>query len=459
MHDEIDAVLAKLARERAAGDWGAEALEQTLAAVQRLTPETEEDRARKLVAYVELINAQLPYAGPDIVRDLVVHRDRVCEEVTRCYGSPDAPYMRSRVAVEQFARTLAEGGDAAKAATATLSELESLIFDEADALALATATLSVHALHAAYDWSHGDDPATLDNPLVATLRQLRTALSERGFDRDAVLEAASVVRLCGEGAEASAAGLLIVFGLGLQARPDALPGLEPVRDEVMARMAELAGQHGDALGGASEHAAAAEIGFAERCDALLADMGRRLRDEGYSEHLVVQAFASLQEFRPMTEEDSHALLSAQLAVIDLVASYAPAEAAQSWVVVREAVERPGDPIPLDSDALRAQGVAVLQRMQAEFAGGEPVGAMRALLALQVLAARTDLGDPEGVSILLELIAEMVQIAAQHAEPAREALGKDLANQLRVVSREAKSIITSDGRDLVGLQSGRRRSNG
>jgi hypothetical protein len=362
---------------------------------------------------------------------------------------PSDGKTRSQSIVEHVAARLVAGDDAAETVSAALEELESLNFDEADVPAKTTAIVAVHSLRAAHDWlaAYDADPKKLD-PLPFSLRMLAGALDLGGFDSDAVLkiaQSARAGRLSFDGTPLGhASALMVVFGLGLRADPTALAALE----QVYVLLAEALTEAQQPVETAPAHEAGpVKSDFAARCDEVLAEFERGLNEEGFSEYLLRQASASLQELQPQSEDEGRTLRAALVRMIDLAVPHAPPEPAQTLLVTRESIlqqDAPPQP-PLDAAGLRAEGEAVLQRLRDELAAGAlPSPAfMRAQAAMQSLGLRIRDEDEEGAKVLMRMMPELVAVMAPHAESDKATLAADVTAMMQQVCGETEAALDGD----------------
>jgi hypothetical protein len=391
--------------------------------------------------------AQEPSSSASAKVQELLSEDKAIEDVQ--YGSVQTPYVRSRSIVKHVAAQLAAGDDAAKTVSAALGELESLDFDAADVPAKTIAVVAVHALHAAHDWlaAYDADPKKLD-PVPFSLRLLASALDVGGFNRDAVLKTAQSLRegrLSFDGTPLGhASALMVVFGLGLRADPAALPALEQVY-ALLAEALSEAQQPAETI--PANEAEPVEPDFAARCDEVLAEFGRGLNEEGFSEYLMRQASAGLQELQPQSEDEGRTLRAALVRMIDLAVPHAPPEAAQTLMVSRESIlqqDAPTQP-PLDPAGLQAEGDAILQRLRDELAaGGLPSPAfMRAQTAMQRLGLRIRDEDEEGAKVLMRMMPELVAIMVPYAESDKATLAADLTATMQQVFAEAEAALDDD----------------
>jgi hypothetical protein len=382
-------------------------------------------------------------SAPAKVQELL-SEDKAIEDMQ--YGSVQTPYAHTRSIVEHVAARLAAGDDAAETVSAALGELDSLDFDEADVPAKNTAILAVYALRAAHDWlaAYDADPKKSD-PLPLSLYVLSLTLGIGGFDRDAVLRVAQSVRSNRLSLDGTLLGharaLMVVFGLGLRADPTALPALEQVCVFLAEALAEAEHAAEDV---APEAAEPAPSDFAARCDAILADFERGLNKEGFSEYLMRQASAGLQELQPQSEDEGATLRAALVRMLDLAIPHAPPEAAQTFLVSRESIlqqDAPPQP-PLDTAGLQAEGEAVLQRLRDELAaGGLPGPAfMRAQAAMQSLGLRVRDEDEEGAKVLMRMMPELVAIVAPYAESEKATLAADLTATMQQIFGETEAML-------------------
>ena len=377
----------------------------------------------------------------------LLSEDKAIEDMQ--YGSVQTPYAHTRSIVEHVAARLAAGDDAAETVSAALGELESLDVDEADVPAKNTAILAVYALRAAHDWlaAYDADPKKSD-PLPLSLYVLSLTLGIGGFDRDAVLRVAQSVRsnrLSLDGTPLGhARALMVVFGLGLRADPTALPALEQVCVFLAEALAEAEHAAEDV---APEAAEPAPSDFAARCDAILAEFGRGLNEEGFSEYLMRQASAGLQELQPQSEDEGATLRAALVRMLDLAIPHAPPEAAQTFLVSRESIlqqDAPPQP-PLDTAGLQAEGEAVLQRLRDELAAGDLPGPafMRAQAAMQTLGSRVRDEDEEGAKVLMRMMPELVAIVAPYAGSDKATLAADVTATMQQMFGEFEAALDDD----------------
>ena len=195
---------------------------------------------------------------------------------------------------------------------------------------------------------------------------------------------------------------------------------------------------------AAESAASA---FAARCDEILAEFERGLNQQGFSEYLMGQASAGLQELQPQSEDEGRTLRAALVRMIDLAVPHAPPEAAQTFLISREAIlQQDAPPQPsLDAAGLRAEGEAVLQRLRDELAaGGLPSPAfMRAQAAMQSLGLRIRDEDEEGAKVLMRMMPELVVIMAPYAESDKASIAADVTATMQQVFGEVEGMLDDD----------------
>ena len=388
--------------------------------------------------------AQEPSSSASAKIQEPLSHDKPAQEMQ--YGFAHTPDVRSRSIVEHLAARLAAGDDAGETVSAALGELESLDLDDAQVPAKTTAILAVHALGAAHGWLAGYDAdlKKLD-PVPFSLRMLATALDIGGFDRDAVLKMAESLRagrLSLDGTPLGhASALMVVLGLGLRADPTALSALEEVCGLLTEALAE-AQQPAETT--PANETGQVEGDFAARCDEVLGEFERRLNEEGFSEYLMRQATAGLQELQSQSEDEVRTLRAALVRMIDLAVPHAPPDAAQTFLVSRESIlqqDAPPQP-PLDAAGLQIEGEAVLQRLRDELAaGGLPGPAfMRAQAAAQSLGSRIRDEDEEGAKVLMRMMPEIVAIMAPYAEPDKATLAADITAMMQQVFGETEAML-------------------
>jgi hypothetical protein len=184
--------------------------------------------------------------------------------------------------------------------------------------------------------------------------------------------------------------------------------------------------------------------FAAHCNAILAEFERSLNEQGFSEYLLRQATASLQELQPESDMEAGALRAALVRLIDIAVPHAPPDAAQTLVVARESIlQQDAPPLPpLDAEALQAEGDAILERLRGELAAGELPGPafMRAQQAIQSLGTRVRDEDEEGVKVLIRLMPETVALVAPYAEPDKAALAAEATAAMQQAFSEAEGAL-------------------
>src|SRR5688572_2340461 len=291
IREQIDQIVSGL---KAAQESGAAVEGTHQDALQRfgeLVPQTELDRLHQLSGWLQLCDLMLAHVQGEDARVIADQRAQAAALMQRRYAGGETAYVRSRTIVENVAAQLAAGNDSATTASKAIEEVETLPFDEGDASAKTIATLAVHALRATHDWLGGydADPKKLE-PLQFSLRMIATALELGGFNQETVLKAAQNIRearLSFDGTPVRhASALMVVFGLGLRADPTALPALEPVCVLLNEALAEIPQQD-------LKSESATE--FSSRCEAVLEKFERGLNEQGFSEYLMRQATAGLQE--------------------------------------------------------------------------------------------------------------------------------------------------------------------
>ncbi|HEV3409045.1 MAG TPA: hypothetical protein VG095_02030, partial [Chthoniobacterales bacterium] len=441
MREQVDAIVEGLQAAFASGKADAQTLDQTVAAITALVPQTEVDQVHHQGGLLRLMNILVEHASPAERESLLAQRAQIVAQFRRRYGSEETPYLRSRAIVENVAARLAAGDDPATTAASALQELEALPFDPEDEAERLPAQLAVNALRAAHDWlaAYKPDPEKPD-PLSMSLRINTTALEIGGFDRDVVVNAARTVRSSRLSFDGSPLGharvLMILLGIGLRANPTALPAL----DEVRVLLTEALGE----VEQAAQTAESARSDFAARCDSILSDLERALKGEGFSEYLLRQASASLQELQPESEDDVRTVRAALVQMLDLAIPHAPPEAAQTFMVSREAIVRQNaapEP-PLDAAGLQAKGEAVLQQLRDDLAAGSLVSpaATRAITELQGLSARVREDDADGAKVLMRMMPEVMAIIAPYAEPHEATLMADVTSTTQQVFGEVENIL-------------------
>jgi len=187
--------------------------------------------------------------------------------------------------------------------------------------------------------------------------------------------------------------------------------------------------------------------FAARCEVILAEFERGLNEEGFSEYLMGQATAALQELQPESDDEVGTLRAALVRMIDLAIPHAPPEAAQTFLVSRESIlqqDAPPQP-PLDSAVLKAEGEAVLQRLRDELAAGSLPGAafMRAQAAFQTLGSRIRDGDDEAPKVLMRLMPEIMSILAPYAGSDKAILAAEATTMMQQILAEAEAALDDD----------------
>jgi hypothetical protein len=199
---------------------------------------------------------------------------------------------------------------------------------------------------------------------------------------------------------------------------------------------------------------AAKRAFATRCDAILADFERGLKENGFSDYLLAQANADFQELHPQSEDDGRTLRGALVRLLELAVPHARPELAQTLLVTRETILQQDVPPrpPLDAADLRAEGETVVQRLRDELAAGNfPSPAIgRALFAIQALGSRIKDDDAEGAKVLMRIMPEIMAIASRYAEPDKATLAADLTATMQDVFGEAETILNSEsGGEVAG----------
>ena len=449
MQEQVKALLAEFDAGVAAGGDVSALLESVTARMQALSPLTELDAVHLMVGWLEYNNRLIPLVGTEAAQTLISNREQIVELIRRLYGSPETPYLQSREIINRVAHALrdpaANVDDIVAEAT---SEIESLAFDEQDQNAKSVATVAVQCLQAERNW-RGIDPAERDLslPPVAALVRLELALQERGFDYDAINATATYIKEEGPSPQQTyqihAAQLMIVLGMGLQVKPDGLPALQPTQDIVIETLARLA---------QPEPAAEPVVGFAGQCESLLFELGRGLRESGFSEYLFRQCSAGLQELQPETDEDRRVLRESLLRMIDITVPFAPREFADTLLVTREGIvqqEKPPEP-PLDAAGIRAEAEEIIARLKAALAEGKSPSpeVARAIMALQALGTRVADDDEDAVAVLLSIMPQVVAVAAPYAPPELRDTAQDVTSYLSQVMQAAPAAMQSEGPETL-----------
>lgn len=265
------------------------------------------------------------------------------------------------------------------------------------------AMVQVLALGAAQHWLRGAGQDEAQPPVTAIdaiVRDASASMEAHGLDLQHLLSAAE--RVSGgedQDGDAVKGGLLELLGLGLLRQPDAGPGLEPLRDRVIALMAD----------GAEEAPAptpAPAGDFTHRVDAILGQYARQLDAEGVNAYHFQEAMTLIKALQTETADENRALLAGLIRLIDLTLPRATKDVSDTLLVVRaQLVDAPDADAggPLTADEIRAEWESVRADAQARLEGGaavEPV-VTAAVLKLRALSERLPDDHPESLQVLLQ----------------------------------------------------------
>lgn len=446
MEQQVNDIIEAFRAALRDGTTDGQSFQRSLDALQALVPVTELDRMHYLLGVVRLLDALLeimPAEGTEPVR---AQRAQTFDVLMRQYGSTDTPYIRSRTIVEDVAARLAAGEDSAQLMTEATARLEALDLDAADESARTAATLAVQSLRAAHDWVRAYDTSPDKGEMVArTLRLIATSIEIGGFDLDPLIKSAQTIRdgrLSLDGTpNGHALALMVVVGLGLRANASALPGLDPA----MALLCEAL---------ADAHAAANTC--SARCEAVLAELERRLQSDGFSEYALNLAIAGLKEVEPETDEDRQTLRASLLRLFDIAAPHAPPDAAQTMIITRDSILAQDAPAPpLETAAVVAEANAIIQRLRDGLAGGALIApaVTRAMTELQALGSRIDESNEEAFKRVVALMPEVVAIAAQYAPADKSVIAEDVTDVVRQMMGEVGGATDGDAvREEIASQS-------
>ena len=449
MQEQINELIAAFEASLDDGTATPESLQQAVAEIEALVSITELDRFYHLNGTVRLLDAVLNRVAPDEGVSLREQRARIAGILERQFGSPNAPYARSRDIVQEAATRLKGGENADAVVGAAVAELNALPFAAEDAAEQATALLAVHALRAATVWLAGYDesPNKLD-PLPFSLKLSAAAFELGGFDNDWALKSVTHIRDNRLSLDGTTLGymtaLMVSVGLALRAEPMALPALA----QPLAWLAE-------ALNEVQAEAAAQATpvsAIAAQCEAAVAQFERDLEAHGFTEYHLRQAMAALQELPSETTADAALIRDAILGLIGVALPHAPREFAEMLPIIRQQIVAQGEPAgpPIDVLTLEVEGQRIVERLRAALAGGANPGAafMQAQSDLQALGRRVPDDDNDKdkdafARALLSVMPELVAAMEPYAESGKEVLAADTVDTMRRALADMEGVIEDD----------------
>jgi hypothetical protein len=381
------------------------AVQQALEGLGTLPVVTDEDRRVVLLAYLTLLDIGLKQVSEEAAAPLRTQRAGFQEAYDRLFGSQDTVYLSAGRVVQQLADGLGRDLHDDTLMEQALSDVGELPFEETDtdrSIAMG-AMVQVLALGAAQHWLRGAGQDEAQPPVTAIdaiVRDASASMEAHGLDLQHLLSAAE--RVSGgedQDGDAVKGGLLELLGLGLLRQPDAGPGLEPLRDRVIALMAD----------GAEEAPAptpAPAGDFTHRVDAILGQYARQLDAEGVNAYHFQEAMTLIKALQTETADENRALLAGLIRLIDLTLPRATKDVSDTLLVVRaQLVDAPDADAggPLTADEIRAEWESVRADAQARLEGGaavEPV-VTAAVLKLRALSERLPDDHPESLQVLLQ----------------------------------------------------------
>jgi hypothetical protein len=449
MQEKINELIAAFEASLDDGTATPESLQQAVAEIEALVSITELDRFYHLNGTVRLLDAVLNRVAPDEGVSLREQRARIAGILERQFGSPNAPYARSRDIVQEAATRLKGGENADADLGAAVAELNALPFAAEDAAEQATALLAVHALRAATVWLAGYDesPNKLD-PLPFSLKLSAAAFELGGFDNDWALKSVTHIRDNRLSLDGTTLGymtaLMVSVGLALRAEPMALPALA----QPLAWLAE-------ALNEVQAEAAAQATpvsAIAAQCEAAVAQFERDLEAHGFTEYHLRQAMAALQELPSETPADPALIRDAILRLIDVALPHAPREFAEMLPIIRQQIVAQGEPAgpPIDVVTFEVEGQRIVERLRAALAGGTYPSAafVQAGSDLQALGSRVPDDDNDKdkdafVRAMLRVMPELVAAMEPYAESGKEVLAADTVDMMRRALADMEGVIDDD----------------
>jgi hypothetical protein len=440
MRTRVDAALQAVSADFWKNGFSQGLIERGADLFEAMPVETEDDRREHLAGVVRLIDYLLARCPAEVAEPLHEQRRAVQASFDQRYGRPDTAYLVTNAIVDRLQRSLQDGGQVAELVDRAGAELETMPIDGADDTVVKLGGhVRVQALRVAYEWFTTGAHAAPATALRELIRPVEEAFREGRLEPALVLATADAVHGQRGGSSDDDESLqfqLLLMGLGLRARPESAPALEPIRDRLFEHFVAVADAEPPVPTAAEPSAlerAALEFGVGAAAAGVLGDYAATLARDGFSEYALAQVLGALRDLGDGPDGDG---LAALVRVTEISIPYAPPDEAQMLRTLADTIVQWQQDVELPPITAEAMGVrceAVLGRLRSQLAKGVSVGpaVMTALFALQLLIRELDNEDDDdaGLAVLMGSMEQVLQIMTPYVPAGSELTWREVVNSV------------------------------